>query len=334
MTIKEYRNHEGYNYSKLVKADLNIKSVLRDTEPKESLAMDKGSALDMLLTNKEAFESSVIKGPEQYTKNTTKILMNLVLETKPTHSKNVLLKRCLDIIKEHNLWASTKKQELLIKNFWNEDFVLEYKLKTQYKDKIILSVSDYNEVVALAEAMKNHSMTSKYIHGENKDYIYQKAIIFDYRGKTYKSLLDVLIIDHWKKTIQPVDIKTSDDHSSAFAKKVFNPMFRYDIQASLYTKAVLDYRNNYYPDYTVEDFRFVVGSFKYPEQPLVYNAKEILDIGEHGGVSKTGYQINGFLTIVDNIEWHIKNDLWDYNKDVYENNEVIIKSSFLVDEED
>lgn len=336
MTISEYRKYKAYNYSTLKNFDGNPRTYLQDnTDSKESIAMDKGSALDMYITDRKQFDKTIIKGPSEYARNTTAKLMKYLLELPPITSKKHLLSTALNIVSKNNLWERTKDPVKLESYFWNEDFVIEYKLKTQYKDKVILSSTDYDEVIELGNSLCENVFTKDYIlPTKDIEVKYQHPIIFEYEGRVYKSLLDIIVINHWEKTIQPVDLKTSDDSAFTFSKKVFDPMFRYDIQAALYSEGCKNFRDDNYHDYEIKDFKFIVGSFKNPKLPLVYNAKDVIPIGTNGGVSNSGYRINGFRNIVDNLEWHIKNDLWEYTREVYENKEIILNNPFSVNVED
>jgi hypothetical protein len=108
----------------------------------------------------------------------------------------------------------------------------------------------------------------------------QLPILFKYKDFEYKILLDIVLIDHWNKTITPIDLKSSEDGAYSFMSKIYK--YRYDIQASLYHKGIIEFAKSNFKDYNVENFLFLVGSFKYPETPLLYNAQNLMNVGEYG----------------------------------------------------
>jgi hypothetical protein len=76
---------------------------------------------------------------------------------------------------------------------------------------------------------------------------------FEVRG-----MLDLVIIDHFNKTIYPIDLKTSSTPEWEFFRSFIK--WRYDIQARLYWQ-ILKYnidQHSEFKDYEVADFTFIV----------------------------------------------------------------------------
>ncbi len=183
--------------------------------------------------------------------------------------------------------------------------------------KVKIYKEEYESAKALLEGLQTHMFTKHYfITEDNCEIKHQVPLLFD----KYKALLDGILINHNLKTIEPYDLKTSEDSALGFPDKFFK--FRYDLQAAIYTEAVKVYKDTYYPDYELLDFKFVVGSFNYPNKPLVYNAKNILDIGKNGGEYKGKYY-KGYLQLTQEYFWHKEYDKWDYRKEVYDQKGVI-----------
>ena len=86
---------------------------------------------------------------------------------------------------------------------------------------------------------------------------YQKKFCFEVKGVKIKCMLDIIHVDHVKKEITPIDLKTSmngtDKIISSFSK------YGYYIQSGIYKLAVVNFFKNHavYHDYKVKDFKFI-----------------------------------------------------------------------------
>lgn len=88
----------------------------------------------------------------------------------------------------------------------------------------------------------------------------------------------LIIVDHDKKVIIPVDLKTSSKYEWDFYKSFVE--YRYDIQARLYWRIIrynLD-RDPYFKDFKLLDYRFIVVN-KVSLTPLVWNCEFTQNIG-------------------------------------------------------
>lgn len=80
----------------------------------------------------------------------------------------------------------------------------------------------------------------------------------------------LIVVDHSKKTIYPVDLKTSSHREYDFYKSFVQ--WRYDIQARLYWRLIrqtLD-RDDYFKDFKLADYKFIVVNNINNPLPLVW----------------------------------------------------------------
>lgn len=167
-----------------------------------------------------------------------------------------------------------------------------YSSLIQSMGKQILSLDEFDIIQAIAQSIKNDPTCGKYfnIPDEDKqhDVYFQKIIRFVHLGVTYECLLDMLVIDHDKKTMQVIDIKTLADYTMMFPTSMRKR--RYDFQVVFYTLAVLFMRNSipYYKDYEVLNPAFIVETTKPNAQgrPLFFECTdELVKVAQYGRVN-------------------------------------------------
>lgn len=137
-----------------------------------------------------------------------------------------------------------------------------YKLLYLSKDKTILDTVTNYDVRKTAEVLKSSPTTKPYFAKDNPfdniERLYQlkfKAIL---NGIEYRCMADLIIVDHNKKIIIPVDLKTSGKPEWDFYKSFVD--WRYDVQARLYWRIIRDNldRDPYFKDFKLLDYRFIV----------------------------------------------------------------------------
>lgn len=144
----------------------------------------------------------------------------------------------------------------------------------------------------------------------------QLEIYWEEHGLKFKALLDKVIVDHLKKTIQPYDIKTtrSSDFNDAFGG------YRYDLQGAFYTDALHHWMEQQgLQNYEILPFVFIVaftnekgiGPQMWQMGTYDYYA------GRYGIARPRLRRVRGYQTIVNDLLWHIKEDKWKYPKEVY-----------------
>lgn len=143
--------------------------------------------------------------------------------------------------------------------------------------KKIVSREDFDDAFKLAQTLVRHPFTSTIFGTKNTkdiEYIYQSQFLVDWTlpsGKTVKIKImpDLLVVNHAKKTIRPVDLKHMSLPGYTFKENFLN--LRYDIQASEYTdvlQKVID-SDDEYRDYTILPYYFAVIS-RSDMVPVVY----------------------------------------------------------------
>lgn len=288
-----------------------------------------GDGVDIQLTQSlEAFNekfhvSNIQNKPSDTIKSIVNQVYDRVKEIYPNietiqNYNNAILDSCNDHNYQPNWKDSTKVAKVVEAwEYWED-------LKAA-EGKQVLSQEENDLISQIVMSIRSNSVTGPYfIPQPNQEILYQYPIYFSYNGVDCRALLDMVIIDHDKKTIQPIDIKTMGDQSIYFPKSLRQR--RYDIQAAFYTQALFQWciDNNRYTDYRILKFKFIVESTTNPGNPLVFTCdEELLKIGNFGresfrlkGVSsiklidmyygKTD-EVKGFNQLIEDYKWYLEN---------------------------
>tara|TARA_R110002096_G_scaffold126982_3_gene274373 strand:- start:31393 stop:32463 length:1071 start_codon:yes stop_codon:yes gene_type:complete len=333
---KAYRNAEDASQSRL-KLIMGGVGLYNNTEPEEKYYSEKqhfilGNGVDTIITmGKEVFK-------KEYYVST--------LENKPSASIMSIVQEVYDIESEKMPhlspldFSDERGKEVILEVSGKQEFQKNWKPETKYnkiieqgqdywndliasKGRQILSLEQYETIVNITASIFFSPYTAKYFEdSKDVDIYYQIPLHFKY-DIDCKALLDMVIINHRDKTIQPIDIKTMGDYTMNFPIAFFRR--RYDIQAAFYTEAVI--RSNRfieYSKYNVLPFKFIVESTVEQGNPLVYTCTdEILDRGKYGVPSKKieGHVLRGregFIHGIKLYKWHLENG-FEQDKVVVEN---------------
>lgn len=225
---------------------------------------------------------------------------------------------------------------------WGRDAKLKNIIKpglAYYKDleqafgKQILSLDQSTVIQEIAKSWKENPRTARYFQEtEGVDLYYQFPIYFEFMGETFKALLDIFEIDHNKKTLTPIDLKTMAGDTIQFPGSMRS--FRYDFQGCFYANAVNAWRKKHpeISDYRVNLPIFVVETTNMGLQgsPLVFQlSNEVMNMALYGrqlmsmGIHYTETkqiskevqtsEIGGIIEAINLYKWHVQNG-FQYDK--------------------
>ncbi len=210
---------------------------------------------------------------------------------------------------------------------WKVDKLLREKESQKYWDAFLASIGKIlttDELVKSATEAKTTLATHPFTRGifaqefGNVEKHSQVKLTFTYNGHKMKCMLDWLIIDHDAKVIKPYDLKTGFDNADYFSKSYF--YWRYDIQAYLYSGAVKELRDRIYPDYTVEEFKFVFISRGNVYRPLVYRNTEKMLLATQKGYERFGKYYKSVDELIADYQWYKADVNRVYPEEIYKQN--------------
>lgn len=347
VSVQEYYENPAISQSKLKLLLSNPKLFNTVQEPEIYFEEKKhfiiGSAVDCLLTQpQEEFDSQYhISNIQNKPSDTIKSIVNQIFDKVVEQSYEAIgpITTYTDIVleccNEHEYQKNWKDETRVNKvceawEYWED-------LK-QAIGKQVLSQEENDLISQIVMSIRTNEATSKYFQ-ENRltEIIFQMPINFTYERIDCKALLDMVIINHKNKTIQPIDIKTMGDYTINFPKSLRQR--RYDIQAAFYTAGL----QAVYPEYEILPFKFIVESTIEPGNPLVFTCSEdLLHIGRfgrpaHSIIGLTYYQepensakiihvyeeIKGFYQLVEDYKYYLQNG-FELDKRVRDSNSELL----------
>lgn len=177
-------------------------------------------------------------------------------------------------------------------------------------DRTILDTQTYQDVCNAVKALKESKSTQLYFADDNPfepdiERLYQLKFKGEFDGITYRNMADLIIVNHKKKWVKPVDLKTSSHAEWDFYKSFVD--WRYDIQARLYWAIIrqnMD-KDEYFKDFKLLDYDFIVVN-KRTLTPLVWNcpftqAQGTLRFGNNSQIEmrspfEIGKELNSYLS--------------------------------------
>jgi hypothetical protein len=186
--------------------------------------------------------------------------------------------------------------------------------------------------LALANELKDILNTHEYSKDilnndlENHNQFYFEI---EYNKFKFRGVIDKLIIDHKNKTVKLIDLKTGKNKAEDFQNSFIK--WRYYFQEAVYMKSfnyICDKFN--LKDYTLLPFEFlyISTSEKIPFTFIVNDTWH--NAALKGFTTSSGYAYDGLNKVLEDIEWHLKNKIFNMSRYVYESKgNVVINDQFI-----
>lgn len=247
-----------------------------------------GSAVDALITGgKEEFDNSfmVIDLPSipESASNCINILWNKYNETYK-HLKDIPEDVLNLELQMNGFWPSSKfSAKSRINGFFKNPVEEYYQLKYISQKKTLITTELFNQINSAVDALRTCEATRQYFIPDNPwsniERCYQLKFRADLNGVGYRCMMDLCIIDHDKKIIIPIDLKTSC--SCEEKDFYFNFLqWHYQLQARLYSrilKANIE-QDEYFKDFEILNYRFIFCN-KDTCTPLVWEFAKTHEVG-------------------------------------------------------
>lgn len=284
----EYRADPALSYSTLARYEREgFNNLDKLFERVESPSLTFGSAVDTLMTG------SLEEFNDQF--------MVAELTTPPSDTLVIIVKRLFDNFKgdypalkdipDDDMLATI--EDIQWNNHWllktrakkiKEDCAGYYGLLYLAGDKTIISTTTYADIINTVDILKS-SPTTKFFFEPNNVFdntierFYQLKFKATFNNVEYRCMADEIIVDHEKKVVIPVDLKTSSKYEWDFYKSFLD--WHYFTQARLYWRIIRDAmdKDPYFKDFKLADYKFIVANRK-TLTPLVWNFESTQAVGE------------------------------------------------------
>lgn len=311
MTEKEYRKHPAINYSLLSNVAYDPLKVLAESESSDAFTF--GSAVDCILTRGyDAFNEEYVT----LEKRTDIIgeIVDAVYDKVKDFGKNLadhkdLIEHNIDALNYQPRWKPETRVNKII-----DEGSLYFESLRLAGDKTILSSLEFHMINKVVSDLENSPyLTWLFKPAEGMEVLKQVVIIWNHDGHECKSLLDFIHIDHNAKIITPVDLKTTGKPVGEFANAFV--YWRYYLQAAFYQEAIISWGMENYPDYEIDNFKFVVAEKACNHAPLCFEvSNKQLVVGKHGG-TLNGKTVKGYDDLIKDLVWHRENGVWNITRD-------------------
>lgn len=306
-----YRADPSYSYSTIAKFSregFRKLDSLFDKVSSPSLLF--GGLVDTLLTGtKDDFNNSYFVATFPKISETLEgIVRTVYSKTKGEYKKlsDVPEEIIHKIAIENNYFVADKYAPTRLKN------ILEcsgfYDLLILAGEKTVISREILSSVERCAEELRTNEYTKGYFNApgawDDIEIHYQLKFKGEYEGIPLRCMLDCIIVDHKKKKIILVDLKTSFHYEEDFMASF--EQWSYFIQAQLYAYLVEQNirKDDYFKDFTIENYKFVVIN-RFTLAPLVWEFPFTFAITNM--VSKnTGTTYPNWRTIVQDLDYYLK----------------------------
>jgi len=324
------------SYSLLKSFDENGPRVLIERKNVKTKSTEFGNRLDDFISlSTEEFNEKYLIVQNKIEGDLLILAQNVAKSIKIEYDENNKYKKdttdaIIKIISYLDLFKRIKKDETRILKFNNKEFYDLVDLIKSYPKKEFITPTEYSKLIECRSALYNHKSTKSYFNCEgNIEEIYQAEINYEYLGRNIKVILDKIIINHDKLTIQGLDLKSGSPATHEFIKNFFT--YKYYIQGALYIKALNQYiidRGLY--GYTICPFKYIYQpTFDFNNPKVFVLTKKWIRAAFDGFTTNSGYKYRGIDELIIEINWHINNQVFNETKEFHENNEIYLDDSFI-----
>jgi len=317
LKVKQYREDKSINYSTLkalAEHPFKAKQIIDGKKIKaDETSLSYGSVFDCLLTTPEEFDNEFLVSDLTLTDTESELFNHLYKNNLDFESQNLY-----DISLQLNLWSNISKKETRLKKI---DTILKqlknYKsIKYNANTRSIITTEMYNKALEAKYIIQNHEFTSRFFDEKRYTIIYQVPIYFTHLGHKCKVLVDMLVIDNLDRVVYQIDIKTLSSYTLYFPSNFRE--YKYYLQACLYHEGIKFYLvENGLSNYRIE-ILYLCSSSTDINHPLVFRLSEKDRIKYMNDfTSRLGVPMKGLNTLIEELSWHITNNIWDYPFEVY-----------------
>lgn len=245
-----------------------------------------------------------------------------------TNEDGIVTKEFDEIVREAYALSGFKiKLDAVLNKFIGSDAEIYYKEIREVRSKglTVIGTSDLAMAEKIVEELKTNEFTGPIVNqvSDVRYTVYNQLQIEGYvvEGHKFKSMIDKVIVDHEKKTIQVYDLKCTWAVEN-FLEEYYLYRRAY-IQAYLYYWAAHQLRAELGVIYDIQPPKFIVCDSTNYYSSLIY-ALDYGDLEEaFSGFEHKGRTYPGVKYIIKSLKWAIENNRWDVSMDNYLSNGIV-----------
>ena len=308
--------------------------MLEHVEEKDNQAIKIGKLVETLLFERDEFDNRFYMSASANVP--TGLMMEFVealykLTKESTDDFGVVTRSFEEISREAYVESGFKiKYEQVIGKFIGSDAEIYYNeiRKVRSQNLTVVDSNDVNNAEKIVEELKNNPVTRGIVNltSDIRYTVLTQFQIEDYQvcGHHFKSMIDLVIVDHEEKTITPYDLKCTWSVENFYEE--YYLYRRAYIQACLYWIAITELiqkSDSRWHGYEVNYTRFIVCDSTNYYNPLIYtlDSKDIDDA--YYGFEHKGRKYPGVKEIIKDLDWALEEGVWNISRKNHENGGVI-----------
>ena len=296
-----------------------------DVEDKDTQAATIGRVVETLLLEPELFDerfymSSCVEAPSALMLAFVNALYKFTKEA--TDDDGNVTRSFEEISKDAYVESGFKiKYEAVIGKFVGSDAEIYYNEMRTVKAKglTVVTAEDVSNAEKIVEELRNNPVTKDVVNlvSSSRYTVHNQLQVEGYEidGMKFKSMMDKLVVDHEKKTIQVYDLKCTWSVEN-FLEEYYLYRRAY-IQALLYYKAAIHFMNNTEElrGYRVESPSFIVCDSTNYYNPLIYTLSDKDLENAYNGFTYKNREYKGVATLIKDLQWAIENNTWNISRE-------------------
>ena len=294
-------------------------------EEEDSKASITGRVVETLLLEPQEFDnrfhlSSCASVPTGLMLAFVEALVKYTLAA--TDENGTVNREFYDICKDAYIESGFKiSLEAVLKKFAGTDNEIYYSELRQVKSRglTVVTTDDVINAEKIVEELKTSPITSEIVNlvDSERYTVFNQLQIEGYslNGHLFKSMMDRLIIDNKKKTIQVYDLKCTWSVENFYEE--YYLYRRAYIQAYLYFIACKEVVTKSYSGYFIEYPKFIVCDSINYYSPLIYCLSEEDMKNAYYGFEYKGRTYPGVSQLIEDLNWTIENNIWNISRENY-----------------
>ena len=246
-----------------------------------------------------------------------------------TNEDGILTRNFEEICRDAHADSGFKiKLDAVLNKFMGSDAEVYYKEIREVRSKglTVVTTQDVTNAEKIVTELKTNNITSEIVNLVNSAQysVHNQLQVegYDIFGHMFKSMMDMVHVDHANKIVQVYDLKCT-----WAVENFYDEYYLYRrayIQGFLYHKAAESWASEMgYGDYKILYPKFIVCDSTNYSSPLVYAMSDINMQDALNGFEHKGRNYPGVAQLIEDLDWAIENDKWNISKENYINNGVV-----------
>lgn len=309
------------------------KYVLGETvEEKDNQATTMGRIVETLLMEPELFDekfymSACASAPTGLMLNFVEALYKFTKEA--TNEYGEVTREFEEISKDAYVESGFKiKYDAVIAKFVGSDAEIFYNeiRNVRSKNLTVVTTEDVTNAERIVEELRTNPVTKDIVNTSNSPQctVINQLQVEEYKvdGHKFKSMMDKVIVDHEKKTVQVYDLKCTWSVEN-FLEEYYLYRRAY-IQAYLYKQAAEAWASEMgYGDYKILNPKFIVCDSTNYFNPLIYVLQDNDIRDAYEGFTHKNREYPGVKDLIKALDWAVENDIWNISEKNYKNNGIV-----------